>query len=253
MAKVCALLILLTYFAPCIFAKDHVQLQNKIHSSIEEENDPMSKVFDLSEYRTVSNKEAPNVEIWKLDNPKITNAGHKSKKNGLSPKSSKLRGIEQTYKQGRKITKNQNLKVLKQKRKENRVENRKKSKPNNNRKVFGKRVKKPKQFKSKDKRKNFKIKGNRQTSQNNASTLRQQERKDKRQQSRLRKSSKKKNRKGKGKNKRRHWRTIEVKKNNKTIKIYIKLMYSTNFQSTILPHMMSTRQKEKPLTKTFYI
>ena len=215
MAKVCALLILL--FAPCIFAKDHVQLQNKIHSSIEEENDPMSKVFDLSEYRTVSNKEAPNVEIWKLDNPKITNAGHKrdfglSKKNGLSSKSSKLRGIEQTYKQGRKITKNQNLKVLKQKRKENRVENRKKSKPNNNRKVFGKRVKKPKQFKSKDKRKNFKIKGNRQTSQNNASTLRQQERKDKRQQSRLRKSSKKKNRKGKGKNKRRHWRTIEVKK-----------------------------------------
>ena len=212
MARLCALLIL-THLALSIFAKDHVQLHNKIHSSIEDENDPMSKVFDLSEYRTVSNKEAPNVEIWKLDNPKITNAGHRrdfglGKKNGLSSKSTKLKGKEQTYKQGRKITKNQNLQVLKQKRKEKRMENRKKSKPNVKKRIFGKRVKKPMQFKSKDKRNNFKIK----KSPNNASTSRQQERKNIRQQSRLRKSSKKKKRNGKGKvkNKNRLWRTIEV-------------------------------------------
>ena len=205
MTKVCSLFFFFASLVQCILARDHAQFQNQIQN--EEEIDPMSKVFDLvdqGKYRTVSDEE-PVVEIWKLAGQK-RDFGHR--KNAISSKnsSSRLGGKEQTSKQGRRITKKQNSKQLKQRRKEERVENRKKSKINANKKVYGKRVKKPMRSKSKVKRKYFKTKGKRQKSQNHE---RQQERKDKRQQLRLRKSSKKKN-KNKKKNKYRHWRTIEV-------------------------------------------
>ena len=146
MAREWSLFFFFAYFVQGLLARDHAQFQNQIQ--IDEETDPMSNVFDLvdqGKYRTVSDEE-PGVEIWNL-------AGQQRdfgrRKNAISSKSSRLSGKEQTSKQGRRITKKQNSKQLKQKRKEERVENRKKSKINANKKVYGKRVKKPMHSKSK--------------------------------------------------------------------------------------------------------